>query len=79
MKPEHYGVRSLSPGTRSHLLRFEKAVRDLESAKREHGVLNIAIEKEIYLKAKRAVVRRLRRLEGTLPKDTRGRPRRREQ
>lgn len=75
MKLETYGVRLLSPGTRSHLLRFEKAVRDLESAKRRHGSLNIATEKEVYLNAKRAVVRRLRRLEGTLPKDTRGRPR----
>jgi len=68
-----YGVKSLSPGTRSLLLRFEQAVRQLEDA-RHHGLIDITMEKEDgYVRAKKAIVRRLRRLEGTLPYDMRGR------
>lgn len=61
------GVRELSPGSRSVLLRFEAAVRKLQRGGR--------IELEDYMKAKKAMVRRLRRLEGTLKRDGRGRPR----
>lgn len=58
------GVKSLSPGTRCLLLQFENAL-----------VSNLCGMGSyiVYIKAKRALVRRLRRIEGTLPRDPRGR------
>jgi hypothetical protein len=55
-----YGLLDLSAGTKSALLRFEKSVRERSDNEQE------------YIDAKRALVRRLRRLEKTLPVDTRG-------
>lgn len=64
MRANESNVKALSPGTRSLLLRFEKAVVD--------HVLGTIVYGD-YIRAKRAVVRRLLRAEGKLPKDPRGR------
>ena len=64
-----YGVRFLDPGTRSVVLKFERAVREYS--------LNEDLEKtrERYVRAKRALVRRILRITGEIPHDTRGRRR----
>jgi hypothetical protein len=75
-----YDVDRLSPGTKSVVLRFEKAVRDLaqhSTALHAHRLASATAESTVllrYVRAKQALVRRLRRIEGTLTPDTRGRP-----
>lgn len=64
MRANESNVKALAPGTRSLLLRFEKAVAD-----RTLG----AIDHDQYIKAKRQFVSHLLRNEGKLPKDPRGR------
>ncbi len=60
------GMMLLSPGTRSAMASFERALR---------GLCFGTLDQTTYRHAKRQFVRRLRRLEGTLPKDTRGKRR----
>lgn len=60
------GLNRLSPGTVSALQKFERIVHQL--ALGECSILQ-------YRNEKRAMVRRLRRIEGSLPPDGRGRKR----
>lgn len=69
-----YGVKHLSPGTRSMLARYEKAIREYERAF-ALAPFDCNDEKDAYNFAKRGMIRRLRRLEGTLRPDKRGRER----
>lgn len=64
------GVDHLSPGTRTALLRFERAVREYAVAI-TNAPFDASDEREHYRHMKRLCIRRLRRLEGTLPPDTR--------
>lgn len=67
VRGQFFYVDLLTPGTRTVLLEFEKAVRAYAKTVRDGG------EHVEYVRAKRAIVRRLRRLEGSLPPDPRGR------
>lgn len=69
LKKGQYGLHLLSPGSRSLLLRFEKATRDVGGQSPESNVF------AKHQSAKRALTRHLLRLEGSLPPDGRGRQR----
>lgn len=65
-----YGMRFLDPATRSALIRFEKAVRDYAD---QHSNELATEYKQSYIQAKRALVRRILRITGEIPPDSRGR------
>jgi hypothetical protein len=62
-----FGAKLLDPGTRSTIMRFEKAVR--EYAQNE----DLVFARKQYINAKRALIRRILRITGEIPFDTRGR------
>jgi hypothetical protein len=74
---DYYGITKLSPGLKTMLNDFENAVRDEAECPFRFGPGDFEVQQDKATKkmqrAKRALVRKLRRLEGTLPPDSRGR------
>lgn len=73
-RPARVSTTDLSPGMRSALSRFERAARDHAHMGAENPQDWPAID-AVYFASKQALLRKLLRLEGTLPSDPRGRRR----